>query len=146
MVQLMAGSGSSSRKGFPEAGGECCQPQGQEEMMYLEGYGCCCLAHELATHTGKLKGSLQAGASPAWAKVEGLLWMAWRRSEPGCIKNHCHIGTPHISGVSESSLLSWGQDRTTTTQRLRKGQCLAQVTPPGSDSYNGNLATQACSR
>lgn len=36
--QRMAGSGSNSRKGFPEAGGECCQPQGQEEMMYLEGH------------------------------------------------------------------------------------------------------------
>ena len=35
MGQLMAGSGSGSRKGLPEAGGECCQPQAQEEMMYL---------------------------------------------------------------------------------------------------------------
>lgn len=39
MGQLMASSGSGSREGFPEAGGECCQPWGQEEMMYLEGRG-----------------------------------------------------------------------------------------------------------
>lgn len=38
MGQLTASSGSGSRKGFPEAGGECCQPQGQEETMYLEGH------------------------------------------------------------------------------------------------------------
>lgn len=38
MGQQMAGSRSNSRKGFPEAGGECCQPQGQEEVMYLEGH------------------------------------------------------------------------------------------------------------
>lgn len=47
--------------------------------------------------------------------------------EPGCIKNHCHrqagLG-PHCH--------SGDQDRTTTTQRLRDGQCLAQVTLPRS--------------
>ena len=51
-------SGSGSRKGFPEAGGECCQPQEQEEMMYLEGHGVLTPSPGLATHLGKLEPSL----------------------------------------------------------------------------------------
>lgn len=39
MDQRMADSQSNSRKGFPETGGECFQPQGQEEMIYLKGHG-----------------------------------------------------------------------------------------------------------
>lgn len=75
----MAGSGSNSRKGFPEAGGECCQPQRQEEMMYLEGHMVLSLPPGLATHIGKLKAGVRAGASSAWERVWGPLWMAWRR-------------------------------------------------------------------
>lgn len=86
MGQRMAGSGSNSRKGFPEAGGECCQPQGQEEVMYLEG-------HEVLTPSpwaghshGRAQTSLRAGASSAWERVRGSLRMAYRRGEPGCIR------------------------------------------------------------
>lgn len=69
----MAGSGSNSRKGFPEAGDECCQPQGQEEMMYLGGHMVLKPSPGLATHVGKLKTGVRAGASCAWERVRGPL-------------------------------------------------------------------------
>lgn len=95
--------------------------QGQEEMMYLEG------------HT-ELKPSPWAGHShwqaqnwPAnWSQL--CLWMARRRGQPGCIKNHCHTQAKHGPRCHLGD-----QDRTTTTQRLTGGQCLAQVTLPRSD-------------
>lgn len=72
MGQRMASSGSNSRKGFPETGGECCQPRGQEEMMHLEGHGVLKPSPWLATHLGKFKTSLQAGAGGARTPVDGL--------------------------------------------------------------------------
>lgn len=71
-----------------------------------------------------------ASSKPAFKKelgVPGPLLMPWRRDEPNYIKNRyltpaghgprCHLGD---------------QDITTTTQRFREGQGLAQVTMPGS--------------
>lgn len=39
MGQLMASSGSSSRKGFPEAGGECCQPRDRKKWCICRAMG-----------------------------------------------------------------------------------------------------------
>lgn len=52
----MASSGSGSRKGFPEAGGKHCKPQGQEDMLSLKGHRSDCIAFLLKnTHSVKLK-------------------------------------------------------------------------------------------
>lgn len=89
MGQRMAGSGSHSRKGFPETGGECCQPQGQEEMMYLEAHGVkpSPWARHSTLASSKRASSLRAGASSAWVRVRGPLLMARARDEPSCFKN-----------------------------------------------------------
>lgn len=42
----MASSGSGSRKGFPEAGGKHCKPQGQEDMLSLKGHRSDCFPSE----------------------------------------------------------------------------------------------------
>lgn len=90
MGQRMAGSGSNSRKGFPETGGECCQPQGQEEMMYLEAHRVKPSPWAPPFNFGKLKMSPGAGASSARGTLlmaQGTLLMAWTRHEPSCFKN-----------------------------------------------------------
>lgn len=49
----MADSGSGSGKGFPEAGGKHCKPQGQEDALSLKGHRGCCLPSERTTRSVK---------------------------------------------------------------------------------------------
>lgn len=59
----MVSSGSGSRKGFPEAGGKHCKPQGQEDMLSLKGHRSDCFPSEeysqcQAQNRGKATGAL----------------------------------------------------------------------------------------
>lgn len=58
----MASSGSGSRKGFPEAGGKYCKPQGQEDVLFLKGHRVCSLpseSQESSSKLGKATGTLR---------------------------------------------------------------------------------------
>lgn len=102
----MASSGSGSRKGFPEAGGKHCKPQGQEDMLSLKGHRSDCFPSEeysqcQAQNQGKATGALMTDTA-------------------------CHFSL---------ETRRWNA----TFQGLR-GQCLCQLTQPGSSSraYSSN--------
>ena len=112
-----AGSGRSSREGFPEAGGEGCQPQGQEETMPLEG------------RSGRPAlgwPRTPAGSKAACGRSQPCGRGGRTPRRPSCARSRCHTAS-----ATQTALPGPGQNHPLPEARAGAGP--RPVTPPGTD-------------